>query len=107
MAKEKKKKKKGQKGIYIQYVLNTDRQEQLWHVQLTNGSKKWITKHYIVLHHLETPDTQYIIDGFGSKRRNGKNKRIMVPVYWKGFDEPTIMPYEHFKTQYEVYRQER
>ena len=106
MVKENKKKKETKK-TYIKFVLNTDRKEQLWHVQLTDGSKKWFTKHYIEQHHLETSNTQYIIDGFGSKRRNGKNKPIMIPVYWKGFKEPTIMPYKQFKTQYEVYRQER
>ena len=89
----------------IKYVLGTRQKETIWHVQLSDGTKKWIYKKNI--NKLLTPYTKYIISDYGSKRRNGKNEPIMIPVFWKGFAEPSIMRYDDFKEMYEVYRKER
>lgn len=92
--------------LSIRCVLNTKNQERVWYVQLEDGTNKWITKKKIEDHNLLTSETRYIINGFGSRRRFGKNKPVLIPVFLKGFNRPSIMPYDEFKTQYMVYRSE-
>ena len=74
---------------------------------MTDGTKKWIHKKEIDKAKLLTHNTKYVISGYGSKRRNGKNEPIMIPVFWEGFTQPTISRYDDFKEMYEVFRKER